>query len=87
MIHENSLTAYVSIAPELTKRQKEVLEVFRDGELHTDIDVARKLGLEINQVTGRIAELIKKGELVENGQVYVNGRPRRLCELAKYTLF
>lgn len=87
MIHENSLTTYVSIAPELSKRQREVLAVFRDGKPHTDKEVADALDLEINQITGRIRELISKKEIAEVGKIYSNGRPRRLCQIVKNTLW
>jgi hypothetical protein len=87
MIHEHSQIAYVSIAPELSKRQNEVLNVFKDGLQHTDREVAHILGLEINQVTGRIGELIKKEKIGESGRVMENGRPRRLCQIIKLTLF
>lgn len=86
-LHDHSLTAYVSIAPELSRRQYEVLQVFKDGREHSDREVADTLGLEINQITGRIAELISKREIAEVGKVYINGRPRRLCQIVKQTLF
>jgi predicted ArsR family transcriptional regulator len=87
MIHDNSLMAYVSIAPELSKRQREVLAVFKDGKQYTDKEIADILGLEINQVTGRIKELILRCEIAEVGKIKVAGRPRRLCQVVKNTLF
>jgi len=86
-MHDHSLIAYVSIAPDLSKRQSEVFEVFRSGKQYTDRTVAQMLGLEINQVTGRIAELIAKGKIFEAGVIKENGRPRRLCQVVKQTLF
>jgi predicted HTH transcriptional regulator len=87
-MHDNSLTTYISITPELSKRQWEVLQVFKDGKEHSDREVAQILDLEINQITGRIGELIKKEKIVEVGKIKEEtGKPRRLCQIVKLTLF
>lgn len=79
-MHQNSLFAHRTVA--LSERQREVLEVFADGEEYTDHDIAESLGWEINRVTGRIKELIEAHRLDEMSEkVYINNRPRRKCRI------
>tara|TARA_R110000787_G_scaffold26344_26_gene73755 strand:+ start:2295 stop:2603 length:309 start_codon:yes stop_codon:yes gene_type:complete len=70
-IQPNSLAALDSIAGTLTARQAEVLAVIavlhRNGRRPCDRDIADRLRLDINQVTGR------RGELHEMGLIFMAG--------------
>lgn len=57
-IQKTSLFAYDSIKTDLNRRQWEVFDVIEYlGEVSAK-EVAQKLGLKINQITGRINELM-----------------------------
>ena len=56
----NSLEAYRSIVESLGPRQQIVFEALRNNPA-TNKTLAKRLGLEINQVTPRTLELRKKG--------------------------
>lgn len=80
MMHQNSLFTYNNrVRPELSRRQAEVFHIFSDGGEYTDEQVAAKLQLGINQITGRIGELIKKKRIEQVGTIELMGRKRRLC--------
>jgi len=58
-IHENSIDAYNSIKPKLNEKQTLVYGVIKKTTKGvTSVEVADSLGLTINQVTGRINELM-----------------------------
>lgn len=85
-MHTHSLLAFVSLQEKLTDRQKEVLSVYSKGDF-TDHQVAEILGWEINRVSGRVGELIKRKAIVEKESVFKDGSKRRLCGLATFSLF
>lgn len=62
-VRDTSIEAYNDIKPELNKRQAEVLGVIRRYGKISNRGIARILSLEINQVTGRVNELVKKGSV------------------------
>lgn len=70
MIHQNSLAAYDTIAPELGDRQRAVLSCFDgSGIALCDREVANALQLDIYLVRPRITELIVAGFLFEVGSI------------------
>ena len=61
MIQQTSMEAYESIKHELGERQQLVLDTIVDNPGMSNHDIAHILGLEINQVTGRVFELRTMG--------------------------
>lgn len=57
---QTSLLAYESIL-KLGNKQKQVYDVIKHLGKATNRMIAKELGLEINQVTGRTNELVKSG--------------------------
>ena len=72
MIQENSLNAYQTLIQNLAPKQQIVFEALRNNPA-SNKTLAKRLGLEINQVTPRTLELRKKGLVkrmycdIENG--------------------
>lgn len=66
-VHEDSVRSYRGI--ELTRRQDDVVRVLQTHGPSTDLKIATALGYTVNRVTGRVAELIAKGVVVEEGSV------------------
>lgn len=60
MIQDTSLDAYNSIVENLGPRQQIIFEALRNNPA-SNKTLAKRLGLEINQVTPRTLELRKKG--------------------------
>ena len=60
MIDVNSLEAYNSIIESLGPRQQIIFEALRNNPA-SNKTLAKRIGLEINQVTPRTLELRKKG--------------------------
>jgi DNA-binding MarR family transcriptional regulator len=78
----NSLYAYQSV--NLTLRQAQVLEAFRDGGEYTDVEIGQKLNWPINRVCGRVGELLKAEKIVKLG----NRDGARVCRIiSQETLF
>lgn len=67
MIHSNSKEAMASIAPVTGQARIEVLRVIKEKCPITRQDISAALGWEINRVTGRVSELLKKNKIVEAG--------------------
>ena len=61
MIQQTSLLAYQSILDDLSRRQKEVLEILGKHDGMTNKEIARALRLDINSITPRTNELVKRG--------------------------
>lgn len=85
-VHPHSMLAFENLQTVLTERQKEVLEVYNKGDF-TDHEVAKTLGWEINRVSGRVGELLKRKAIVEKKSIFQNGSTRRVCGLSNCTLF
>lgn len=70
MIHSNSITAYHSERPKLSKRAEAVLAWITRNGPHTDREVMAGMGfVEPNSVRPRITELLEAGLLMEVGDV------------------
>lgn len=78
-MNTNSLIAYESIKPTLTKRESEVLQVIKDNPGITIRDVAKEMskrtGIEVssNQISGRFGKLEEKGAIEIIGTHYYPG--------------
>lgn len=51
----------------INKRQKEILNALGSLKMATNRRIAKYLNWDINRVTGRVNELVKKGEIVVHG--------------------
>ncbi len=82
--NQNSLFSFLAIQPKMSDRQKEVYEAIRMyGKAFTDKDLAHYMNWEINCITPRRGELVKKGLLRKAGTEIQNGRPATLWEIGK----
>ncbi len=79
-MHQNSLEAYESIKP-LNERQQRVMNVMRGKMPLTRQDIAFLLKWEINQVTGRVRELLDMKKIEECGHREYQGRKRSLLRI------
>lgn len=80
-MHQNSLFQWrKEVRPTLTKRQEEVLNVYKTGD-YTDEEVSIKLGYPINRISGRVGELIRLEKLRELSKDETKIRGRRVCTL------
>jgi len=59
-ISPNSLCAYFGVLPKISRRQKEVLQAIVELQACSDREIAAHLGWEINRITNRRGELLKK---------------------------
>lgn len=67
-VQDTSLEAYEAIKPTLTDRQKQVLAVLKRCDCMCNYQIAQQAGLAINCITNRVGELLKKGEIVQDGK-------------------
>lgn len=82
MINQNSLFAYQTLQPKLNDRQREVYEAMRMMKRQfTDKDLAHFMGQEINKITPRRGELLKKGLVRSAGNISQDGRRANLWEV------
>ena len=76
-ITETSLFAYETIKHDLSNRQQQVYDLISRHKQIIAKDIAFMLGLKINQVTGRINELMYDKQTIKiNSIVDVDGRKR-----------
>ena len=62
-----SLVAYFGIQPRLGNKQREVLESLMELNVATDREICNHLKWEINRITNRRGELLKKNLIVSAG--------------------
>ena len=74
--HDNSLEAYEALHGALGQRQAFVYHVITCHGPVTRQQIAEHLEVPINQVTGRVRELIDKNLIHEGDNDYTTGRPR-----------
>jgi hypothetical protein len=72
MISANSLVAFFGIQPRLGRKQREVLTAIQELGACSDREIARHLNWEINRITNRRGELLKKHLIVRLDGVYKN---------------
>ncbi len=80
-MQQTSLFAYCKLISEgeLAPRQAEVFTCFKQCGDMTNKQVSIRLGLDINQITGRVKELRDYGLLMQRGSVMQNNdRPALL---------
>lgn len=83
-VAQTSLFSFLAIAPKLSDRQREVYNAMRAyNRPFTDKDLARYMGLEINKITGRRGEILKKGLIRNAGTIIQEGRSANLWECGK----
>ncbi len=79
-----SITNYVEIVePTLSKREMEVLDVFKTIAPCTCYDVSRKMGVGINVISGRFTGLRKKGKIKEVDVVKVGRSTHGVYDINK----
>lgn len=66
MTRETQVKAYREIQNKLPKRHNQVLSILKTGN-YTAQEIADKLNLPINCITGRIRELYMSGKVCEKG--------------------
>ena len=72
-VNEKSIESYKNLTEDntLTKRQAEVLKCLKQElKQGTNRMIAKKLGWDINRVTGRVTELREKGLVTYAGDFY-----------------
>lgn len=78
-MHSNSVAAYRAIEDSLPQSRRRVFRVVWEHYPLTRQDIAEQLGVPINQVTGRVKELLETGKIEECGSVLSpTNRPRAL---------
>ena len=83
-MHQNSISAYRAIESELPKSQRRVFNQIAKHWPITRQDIAARLQVPINQVTGRVRELIESGAIEESGDAVADtGKRRALLVPAK----
>ena len=84
MINDKSTASYKQLFDDgvISKRQAQVLAVLMDLGQATNRMIAKKLGWDINRVTGRVSELREKG-LVEYAGDYYDSATERTVNLWK----
>lgn len=76
-VRETSIEAYRGLSDK-AKRQADVLRVLRGGD-KSNREIARDLGLEAHQVTGRCDELRKMGLVEFKGKRVCKVGKKRVC--------
>lgn len=72
-MNPNSILAYQSIKPSLTKRESEVYEIIKANPGITIRDTAYKLNTFSHVISGRFGALEKKGAIKIEGTYYYPG--------------
>lgn len=81
-ISQTSLFSFLALQPKLSEKQKEVYEAMRMyGRPFTDHDLKIFMNWEINSITPRRGELLKKGLVRKAGTIMQNGRTATLWEV------
>lgn len=80
-VHDNSLFAYNDILPNLSERQKEVINALRYLGKATCSEVATFLKTFPHTISGRFTELRKKNLVKEIGRKIINNRPHAIWEV------
>lgn len=75
--HENSLSAYDSILDRLPQSRARVFQVIAIRGPLTRADIAERMQIPINRVTGRVKELLEEGLVIECGTQKSHNSPAR----------
>jgi len=84
-IRQTQLDSFNETLKTISDKQATVLNVVKDDlKMATNRMIAKKLGWEINRVTGRVTELVNRGLLVSAG-IYKDKETNRTVTLWKYS--
>lgn len=67
-VTDTSIDAFKGIQKEMGTRQIAVLNTFKELKTATNLEVSKRMGLPINQVTPRTNELVKMGKVEACGK-------------------
>lgn len=81
-MHGNSIDAYNQMVDTIKGKRREVLNVIIRNKRVTRQDIARIMGKPINEVTGRVKELLELGAIDEVGVDTSSGRSRAVLGLS-----
>lgn len=81
-MHSNSIDAYNQMVDTIKGKRREVLNVVIRNKRVTRQDIARIMGKPINEVTGRVKELLEMGAIDEVGVDTSSGRSRAVLGLS-----
>jgi len=81
-MHSNSIDAYNQMVDSIKGKRREVLNVVIRNKRVTRQDIARIMGKPINEVTGRVKELLEMGAIDEVGVDTSSGRSRAVLGLS-----
>lgn len=81
-MHSNSIDAYNQMVDSIKGKRREVLNVVIRNKRVTRQDIARIMGKPINEVTGRVKELLELGAIDEVGVDTSSGRSRAVLGLS-----
>lgn len=81
-MHGNSIDAYNQMVDTIKGKRREVLNVVIRNKRVTRQDIARIMGKPINEVTGRVKELLEMGAIDEVGVDTSSGRSRAVLGLS-----
>ena len=84
-MHGNSLSAYNSMVSKISGKRREVLDVIIEKQNITRQGIAMLTGKPINEITGRVKELLEMGAIDEVGVDTSSGRPRAILGLSYET--
>jgi predicted transcriptional regulator len=70
----------INITLNMSKSQRKVYQTIKRAKTSTRQSVAAALNIPINQVSGRVTELLNKGYIAETGYSYISERPRAILE-------
>lgn len=84
-MHGNSLSAYNSMVSKISGKRREVLDVIIEKQNITRQGIAALMGKPINEITGRVKELLEMGAIDEVGVDTSSGRPRAILGLSYET--
>lgn len=81
-MHSNSISAYNEMVETIKGKRRDVLDVIIRNKAVTRQDIARIMGKPINEVTGRVKELLEMGAIDEVGVDTSSGRSRAILGLS-----
>ena len=81
-MHSNSINAYNEMVETIKGKRREVLDVIIRNKAVTRQDISRIMNKPINEITGRVKELLEMGAIDEDGVDTSSGRSRAILGLS-----
>ena len=81
-MHSNSINAYNEMVETIKGKRREVLDVIIRNKAVTRQDISRIMNKPINEITGRVKELLEMGATDEVGVDTSSGRSRAILGLS-----